>query len=485
MNPLRTICCSWMRCCGPMTGLRWAALWEEDLNALHARAPLEQSLIAAAETVFSARHQQLALRVPDQNRVAAVGSASALLDGSVSILLERASSHNAEAVGLTVLSFDQGRVWLAVISIVSVAAATLASWLWVGNAVVRRLSHLSERMRNMASGDLETPVPEVGQDEIGQLADALEHFRQQALEVQRLNLVEQLYGELREANAELQRMQARLVAQEKLVAVGELVSGVAHEISNPLNFVSNFSESSLELYGELTEMLDDYRDGMSEKDASLLDELTEEITGNLNRVTSGGARALAIVERMRGLSVDGGELALTDLNASLRQAAQQACEVFRFQWEDFQTELVFDLDDSVGEQMMAVHDFGEAVSSLVSNACIAMRAKQLELGAGYFPLLAVSSRIYGGMVEIGVRDNGTGIAEDIVDHIFNPFFTTSEGTSGSGLGLTLAADVARRHGGDLVVDTVFGEHTQFTMSLPVLTQSEAERHSGDGDSVVV
>ena len=453
------------------------ALWLEGLNALNARAPLEPSLIAVAQTVFSARHQQLAIRIPDQDRVAAVASASALLEGSVSVLLERASSLNSEAVGLTVLSFDQGRVWLAVISIVSVVAAILASWLWVGNAVVRRLSHLSERMRNMAGGDLETPVPEVGRDEIGQLADALEHFRQQALEVQRLNLVEQLYGELREANDDLQRMQARMVAQEKLAAVGELVSGVAHEISNPLNFVKNFSESSLELYDELTEMLDDYRDVMSEEDASLLDELTEDLTGNLNRITTNGARASNIVERMRGLSVEGGDLVLIDLNASLRQSVQQACEAFTVQWQDFRTEAVFDLDDSVGEQMVAVRDFGEAVSNLVSNACFAMRAKQAELGSEYIPLLTVSSRMQGGMVEIRVRDNGPGISDDIVDRIFNPFFTTSEGTSGSGLGLPFAADVARRHGGDIIVDTVFGEYAQFTMNLPALTPSEAELHS--------
>ena len=219
------------------------ALWG-DFKALTARG-LEQPVVdlgGGDQGVYAVRRQQLALHEREQVLVADFDNSSVVLEESTATLLDGARSHNTATLRMTVESFDEGRTLLFAIGVISVVAATLAAWLWVGNAVIRRLSRMSERMSTMAGGDLETPVPEVGQDEIGQLAQNLEHFRQQALEVQRLNLVEQLYGELRETNAELQRMQDRLVAQEKLAALGQLVSGVAHEINNPLNFVKNFSE---------------------------------------------------------------------------------------------------------------------------------------------------------------------------------------------------------------------------------------------------
>ena len=418
------------------------------------------------EQAYVARGQQLALRSRASELAAALDGANVVLNGSVSGLLSATRIESSVALESSVRSFDEGRILLAVISIASVAVATLTAWLWVGQGVVQRLSRLSERMRGMAAGDIETPMPEVRRDEIGELAGALEVWRQQALEVQRLNLVERLYGELREANEDLKRMQDRLVAQEKLAALGELVSGVAHEMSNPLNFVKNFTEGSLELYTELSEVLDNYRDQMSEEDIDLVNDISGELMNSLRRIQSNGGRAFAIVERMRGLGVVGGDMVPLDLSAVLRPAVQAACNSFQASSEGFATEIVFDLDDSLDRVPLVEQDFSEAVVNLVSNACYAMQTKRDERGAGYEPLLTVSSRRADGVAEIRIRDNGTGIADDVVGKIFDPFFSTRDGALGAGLGLPIAADVARRGGGDLSVDTVYGDYAEFTMSLP-------------------
>ena len=445
-------------------------LWAE-FSRIHATGidPAVSSL-AEGEGIFYLRGQQLALEANTRDLAASFEESSAALESSVTSLLTASSAHSSEALGLAVSSFDEGRTLLAGISVISVIAATLAAWIWVGNGMVRRLSRMSDRMRKMADGDLETPVPEVGRDEIGELAGALEVFRQQALEVQRLNLVEKLYEELRVINAELKRVQARLVAQEKLAALGELVAGVAHEISNPLNFVNNFSEGSLELYSELTEMLDNYRDRMSEDDTALLDDITQEMTASLNRVLSNGGRALAIVERMRGLGVTGGDPVVVDLNEVLRRSVHSGCTTFSAQWQDFSVEPVLDLDESVGDATLVERDFSDALINLVSNAFYAMGQKR-KASEGYEPVLIVSSRRVGDMVEIRLRDNGTGISDDVLGRIFNPFFSTRDGAAGAGLGLPIAADVARRFGGDPSVDTVYGEYAEFIMTLPITTDS--------------
>ena len=115
---------------------------------------------------------------------------------------------------------------------------------------------------------------------------------------------------------------------------------------------------------------------------------------------------------------------------------------------------------------LVANDFGEAMKNLVSNACYSLRLKWNSQDGGYVPSLVVSSRLVGDSVQVSIRDNGTGIADDVLDRIFNPFFSTRDGVLGAGLGLPVAADVVRRAGGDLSVDTVHGEYAEFLLSLP-------------------
>ena len=448
-----------------------SALQAEDLTELDliwprmqpsgAPGPLVQGVYGVRAGVLLLHGEASALELELEDSVS-------LLDASAQVLFSAVQRDSELVLAGSSAGFDRGRVLLTGISVLGILVATLVAWFWVGRGVVVRLGRLSERMKGMARGDIETPVPEVGGDEIGELAGTLEVWRQQALEVRRLNLVEQLYGELREAHDELGRMQDRLVAQEKLAALGELVSGVAHEISNPLNFVKNFSEGSQELCTELMGIVVDYRDGMSEDDRQYLDEVFSDLNDSLVRVQSNGGRALAIVDRMRGLGVSGGEPELADLNQVVMRSAEQGCLNFSGDWPGFSIRPDFDLCPSLVEIPLVVSDFREAVMNLVSNACYAMQLRR-ESGAydGYSPRLLVSTALGDGVAEVRVRDNGAGIRDDLVGQIFNPFFTTRDGALGAGLGLPIVADVLRRLGGHVGVDTVPGEYAEFLMEVPL------------------
>ena len=180
---------------------------------------------------------------------------------------------------------------LVAFNIVSISGAVLFGWLLVQRRLIRRLEKISSQMQEMADGNLEIAVDTRGSDEIAQLAKALEVFRNNALEVQRLNLVETLAGQLQEkneelahTNKELERAQDQIVMQEKLAALGELTAGVAHEIKNPMNFIMNFSEVSQELLEELLEEVNKIGAsvrGQEGYDPELVEEVAEDLTGEI------------------------------------------------------------------------------------------------------------------------------------------------------------------------------------------------------------
>ena len=433
--------------------------------------------LSERELELAARQRDLLARNRDL-AVALVAEAEGLVASA------EASARDATSASETAIL--TGRNLLLGLSIASVVGAVLIAWLLVGRVLLRRLQKLSERMRRMAEGDLEEKVEIIGNDEVAEMASALEVFRRHALEVQRLNLVEKLAGDLRDKNAQLedtladlQNAQDRMVVQQKLAALGELTAGVAHEIRNPLNFVKNFSESSEELLEELLEEVkeatsaadeDDGKDAAAEERLSLIDEIGGDVTENLKRIRQHGERANRIVESMLQMGRGSGERQKTDLNMLLDEHARLAYHSARATDPDFRLDIRHDFDPEIGEIELIPQDVGRVFLNMVSNACHATddrrRAAAKEKDKSYEPTLLLSTRVVDDRVEVIIRDNGGGIPPEVVEKMFNPFFTTKPAGQGTGLGLAISNDIVREHGGAIKVDSKIGEFTEMTVELP-------------------
>ena len=413
------------------------------------------------------------------------------VDGLVNVANEHAQT--------ATLSSDQsirtGRMLLIAIGVASVTGALLIDWLFVWRVLLRRLEFLSNRMRRMAGGELEEEVVVSGRDEVADMAAALEVFRRNALEVQRLNLVEHLAEELRGKNdeletalADLDKAQDQIVMREKLAALGELTAGVAHEIRNPLNFIKNFSESSAELIVELKEAVEDTGDRLTEDQKQYIDEISGDLTSNLERIRSHGERANRIVQDMLMMGRGGGEARPIEINDLVNEHALLAYHSARALDPDFQLNITRDFDPDAGEVEAIPSDLGRVFLNMVSNACYAVDEMRKEKEAAgdrqYMPEVTLATKRTDESVEVRIRDNGSGIPQDVIDKIFNPFFTTKPTDRGTGLGLSLSNDIVRQHGGTISATSEPGVFTEMLVHLPfkypVVTADVEEPAAGAG-----
>ena len=402
--------------------------------------------------------------------------------------LVAASRASAEAA--TQASSDAiftGRTLLLAISGVSVAGALLIAWLFVGRILIRRLMLLSDWMRRMAGGDLEARVDIEGRDEVAEMAAALEVFRRHALEVQRLNLVEKLADELQVKNEELEVVledlrlaQNQIVVREKLAALGELTAGVAHEIRNPLNFINNFSEVSEELIKEMQEVLDE-EGAVAEGQKGTIDEIFGDLSGNLGRIRSHGQQANRIVQDMLQMGRDSGDIQSTDINSLLEEHARLAYHSTRATDPDFQLDLKHDFDPDMGEIEVIPQEMGRVFLNMVSNACYATdekRRSNAEANGGpYMPTLVLITRRGEEHAEVRIRDNGSGMPPEVVEKIFNPFFTTKPTDKGTGLGLAMSMDIVRKHGGAIRVESEPGQFTEMIVEIPLTPPVNVEEET--------
>ena len=411
------------------------------------------------------------------------------------------TSARAGAQAATQASSDAiltGRTLLLVISGISIAGALLIAWLFVGRMLVRRLKLLSDWMRRMAGGDLEARVEIEGRDEVAEMAAALEVFRRHALEVQRLNLVEKLAEELQGKNEELEVVledlrlaQDQIVIREKLAALGELTAGVAHEIRNPLNFVNNFSEVSEELVKELREVLNEEGATLTDGQRGLVGEIFDDLSDNLERIQSHGHRADRIVNDMLQMGRDAGGAQATNVNNLLDEHARLAYHSARATDPNFQLDLQYDFDPEMGELEAIPQELGRVFLNMVSNACYATDEKRRSVaegnGGSYMPTLLLTTHRGEEQAEIRVRDNGSGIPPDVIEKIFNPFFTTKPTNEGTGLGLAMSNDIVRKHGGAIRVESEPGQFTEMIIELPLtppskVPEGETAPVAGQGDS---
>ena len=261
---------------------------------------------------------------------------------------------------------------------------------------------------------------------------------------------------------ELQVAQANLVQAEKMASLGQLTAGIAHEIKNPLNFVNNFSDLSIDL-------LDELNDAVALRHQEEIDELSATLKGNLEKIAEHGRRADGIVRSMlehsRG---NAGERRSVEFNVLVEEALNLAYHGARAQDQDFNITMQRNFAEGMAPIELVPQDMTRVLLNLIGNGFYATTART-KSGAdpGFVPTLNVTTRDLGEAVEVRVRDNGVGIPDGIRDKLFQPFFTTKPTGEGTGLGLSISYDiVTQQHGGSITVDSKVGEYSEFTIRLP-------------------
>ena len=343
--------------------------------------------------------------------------------------------------------------------------------------LLRPLKEVLDGVQRVNAGDLNVEVPVEVKDELGflshnfnQMTHSLRQYSEnmETLVAERTTELEHKSTQLEKQKATLQTTledlkatQAQLIQSEKMASLGELTAGIAHEIQNPLNFVNNFSEVNAELIDEAKQEIDK---GNTNDAKMILDDLKE----NEQKINHHGKRADAIVKNMLQHSrTSSGQKELTDINSLADEYLKLAYHGLRAKDKSFNVEIRTDFDNSIGKINVVPQDIGRVILNLVNNAFYVVGEKQKQNLNGYEPAVNVVTKRLNDKVEINVMDNARGIPDSIKEKIFQPFFTTKPTGQGTGLGLSLAYDIVKAHGGEIRVESKEGEGSVFIIQLPV------------------
>lgn len=270
----------------------------------------------------------------------------------------------------------------------------------------------------------------------------------------------------------LETLQQQLKLQEKLASLGMLSAGIAHEIQNPLNFVINFSKMSNKLLSDLTEIIEDNSDKLSDDDREEVEDIVADLKENMTKIVEHGERAIDIIRGILLVSRGkDGEFIPTDICRVVKEYVWLSYHAMRANHKDFNISIQEDYQEGMPLIMVIPQDLSRAVLNIMNNACYAVWRKSQNCGDDYKPTIEVSVSTTADEVVISIADNGTGISDEVKKRIYDNFFTTKPIGQGTGLGMGITRDIIEnRHKGKISLDSKEGEYTIFTFHLPLKTK---------------
>ncbi|MFQ5876758.1 MAG: ATP-binding protein [Acidobacteriota bacterium] len=325
------------------------------------------------------------------------------------------------------------------LTMLAVLAAGVGIAVLLVRVIVDPVKQLVHATRRIAHGDLDIVLPSTTGDEIGILASAFnqmtDNLRTSRRELETINA--ELERNVQERTRALREAQDQLVQAEKMTVVGQLVSGVAHELNNPLAGVLGYSQLML-------------RRGVG-----------EEVRRGLMKIVAEAERCKRIVQNLLIFArKHKPRKTLVDLN----DVIESTLDLRAYHLEVENVTIVRDLEPGLPRTMADTNQLQQVLLNVINNAQHSM------VRSGRPPVLTLRSRHREGRILIEVEDNGCGIAPENMGKIFDPFFTTKEVGQGTGLGLSICYGIVQEHKGAIRVESKPGSGAVFVIDLPVVVE---------------
>lgn len=275
---------------------------------------------------------------------------------------------------------------------------------------------------------------------------------------------------------DLQLTQKQLVESEKLASLGQMTAGIAHEINNPVNFVRSNVQPLKRDVDELLEIINEFKNPVAPQDLPAkwelllkryqeldIDYLQKEIHQLLNGIDEGSKRTADIVRSLRVFSrMDRDVLVLADVNECISSTLMVMKNI-----TSKEATVITELEPKLPRIMCFPGKLNQVLMNLISNAVHATRMDNRNMAER---IVTVKTSSINDKIQIVVKDNGTGMKDEVRKKIFDPFFTTKQVGEGTGLGLSIVLGIVHEHGGEINVESDWGSGTSFIITLPLSPQ---------------